>query len=654
MLLLRIVALATVILGVNYVAWRWLASINWDAWWIAVPLVIAETYSLIDVGLFALTMWRARERPAPPPPLEGVTADVFIATYNEPVDLVATTARAARDIRYPHQTYILDDGDRPEMRAAAAELGVGYITRGREWKNRPRHAKAGNINNALMQTTGEFLLILDADMIPRPEILDNTLGYFRDEQVALVQTPQVFSNVATGDPLGSQAPLFYGPIQEGKDGWNAAFFCGSNAVLRREALMQLGIVGYVRETDRAVAATLRDATRIVRRARRRTGASPATAAALDETAAALVEARRQLGNGEPLGEVTYTVQRRVRAASAGLVSDDLENIRADIEEIERLAGGEAGIASFGLDAGDGDELIAALSTRELSPLNALEAVQLALQAVDVDRGDEAQAVMPLATISVTEDMATSMRLHALGWKSVFHKELLADGLAPEDLGTALTQRLRWAQGTMQVFLRENPLFSTGMRFTQRLMYFSTMWSYLVGFATIVYLAAPVVFLVFGVLPVTSWAPDFFWHFLPFFFVNQILFLVAARGLPTWRGQQYSLALFPVWIRACVTAFNNVVFKLPLDFAVTPKTKQDVRKRPWGKIKWQLIAAAVLFVSVIIGLVRVFVLGDEVIGTVVNIVWVAYDFVCLSVLIGAVRFDGFQGASDTADDERQRA
>lgn len=643
MLLLRIVALATVVLGVNYVAWRWLASINWEAWWIAVPLVIAETYSLIDVTLFALTMWRARERPAPPPAPAGLTADVFIATYNEPVELVRETARAARDIRYPHETYILDDGDRPAMRQAAADLGVGYITRGREWKDRPRHAKAGNINNALMETTGEFLLILDADMIPRPEILDRTLGYFLDDSVALVQTPQVFSNVATGDPLGSQAPLFYGPIQEGKDGWNAAFFCGSNAVLRREALMQLGIVGYVKAADRAVVSTLRDASRIVRRARRRSSGSPAVATALEGTAAALAEARRQLGNGEPLGEVTYTLKRRVRDASGGIVTEDLRNIRADLEEIDRLAG----IDRPAPGDGDGDEVIAALSTRDLSPLNALEAVQLALRAVDVDRDDEAQAVMPLATISVTEDMATSMRLHALGWKSVFHKELLADGLAPEDLGTALTQRLRWAQGTMQVFLRENPLFSSGMRFTQRLMYFSTMWSYLVGFATIVYLTAPVVFLVFGVLPVTSWAPEFFWHFLPFFIVNQILFLVAARGLPTWRGQQYSLALFPIWIRACVTAFNNVVLKLPLDFAVTPKTKQDVTGRPWGKIRWQLIVAAILFVSVIIGLVRVLILGDEVIGTVVNIVWVAYDFVCLSVLFGAVRFRGFQPAEHLA-------
>lgn len=636
MLILRIVALATVALGVNYVAWRWLDSVNWDAWWIAVPLVVAETYSLIDVALFALTMWRARERPAPPPAPTGLTADVFIATYNEPVELVATTARAARDIRYPHNTYILDDGDRPAMRAAAAELGVGYITRGTEWSGRPRHAKAGNINNALMQTTGEFLLILDADMIPRPEILDRTLGYFTDDEVALVQTPQVFSNVATGDPLGSQAPLFYGPIQEGKDGWNAAFFCGSNAVLRREALMQLGIVGYVRAADRAVVATLRDASRIVRRARRRAEPESPAGAALATTAAALTEARRQLGNGEPLGEITYTLQRRVREASAGIVTDDLRAMQADLAEIDRLAGDDASP-----DHGDVNGLVEALSTRELSPLNALEAVQLAVRSVDVDRGDEAQAVMPLATISVTEDMATSMRLHALGWKSVFHKELLADGLAPEDLGTALTQRLRWAQGTMQVFLRENPLFSSGMSIAQRLMYLSTMWSYLVGFATIVYLAAPVVFLVFGVLPVKSWAPEFFWHFIPFFVVNQILFLVAARGLPTWRGQQYSLALFPIWIRACVTAFNNVVLKLPLDFAVTPKTRQSQAKRPWAKIRWQLAAAVVLLISVIIGIIRVVILGDEVIGTVVNIVWVAYDFVCLSVLVSAVRYRGFQ-------------
>jgi cellulose synthase (UDP-forming) len=218
---IRVLAALTVLTGVNYVVWRWVFSVNWDVWWIAVPLILAETYALVDAFLFGLTMWRVKRRGEPPPIPPGATVDVLITTYNEPVELVLATARAAMAIEHPHQTWILDDGSRPDMAAAAAQIGVGYIERTDDWINRPRHAKAGNLNNALFVTEGEFLLILDADQIPAPEILDRTLGWFDDPQVALVQTPQWFSNVTDSDPMGSQAPLFYGPIQQGKDGWNA-------------------------------------------------------------------------------------------------------------------------------------------------------------------------------------------------------------------------------------------------------------------------------------------------------------------------------------------------------------------------------------------------------------------------------------------------
>ncbi len=203
----RILVILTLSLGVNYVLWRWFASVNWSAWWIAVPLVVAETCSLIDAFLFGVTMWRIKERGEPPPPDPRATVDVFVATYNEPIDLVMTTARAAAEIRYPHQTWVLDDGVRPEMRAAAHAEGIGYIPRSEDWANMPRHAKAGNLNTALFATEGEFLLILDADQVPEPTILDRVLGYFRDPQVAVVQTPQFF-NVSKSDPLGSQASLF--------------------------------------------------------------------------------------------------------------------------------------------------------------------------------------------------------------------------------------------------------------------------------------------------------------------------------------------------------------------------------------------------------------------------------------------------------------
>jgi cellulose synthase (UDP-forming) len=640
LLLIRIIVVLTVLSGVNYVAWRWLFSLNWDAWWIAVPLVMAETYSLIDVALFGMTMWHAKTRALPPPPPTDATVDVFITTYNEPIELVMETALAAQRITFPHTTWILDDGARPEMRDAAAAAGLSYLTRGAEWDDRPRHAKAGNINNALMATSGEFLLILDADQIPRPTILDKTLGYFTDDRVALVQTPQEFSNVATGDPLGSQAPLFYGPIQQGKDGWNSAFFCGSNALLRRDALMQLGIVGYVQELDHSIGSALRNASRAVQKSRRHPAAkNPAVLAALDAVAAAIAEARQQLRERAPFAEVTYELHRRVDEATLSIVAVDLASMEEDLREIQELAAAGSPGTSPAEYLAVVDSTVSVLATRDLSPLNALEAVQAALRAIAIDRPDEAQPVMPLATISVTEDMATSMRLHGLGWKSVYHHELLADGLAPEDVGTMLVQRLRWAQGTMQVLLRENPLVQWKMALPQRLMYFATMWSYLSGYAAVVYFAAPIVFLILGILPVATNTFDFFVRFIPFILVNQMLFLVAGRGVPTWRGQQYSLALFPVWINACTTAFQNVVLGTPLGFAVTPKTRQ-VTGPQWALIKVQLIVMVLLVVAIIAGVLRVVFNDAEPIGTFVNIGWAIYDLVVLSVLLKAATFQGF--------------
>jgi cellulose synthase (UDP-forming) len=633
LVLVRVVAVLTVVLGLNYVGWRWLFSLNWDAAWIAIPLVVAETYSLIDVSLFALTVWHARRRPAAPAAPEGLTVDVFVTTYNEPVELVVATVEAAKRIRYPHLTWVLDDGSRPELRQAAAEAGVGYLTRGDTWDNRPRHAKAGNLNNAMMTTEGEFILILDADQVPEPEILDRTLGWFTDPQVALVQTPQEFRNVPARDPLGSDAPLFYGPIQQGKDGWNAAFFCGSNAILRREALMQLAIARYVTEVERNVHRALRQAHKVLTRALAADdGQDPLMDAALAALEHAVRETRRAVDKGEPVGLATFRLQRAVEEISEQVVSmqlDDLATELADLGDVEAAA----------LAHSVSPDAVRRLAMEDASPLAAFAQVQSLIRSIDVDMPDEAQPLMPLATISVTEDMATAMRLHAAGWKSVYHHERLAVGLAPEDVRTMMRQRLRWAQGTIQVLLRENPLVQRGLTLAQRLMYLATMWSYLSGFATVVYFLAPALFLIFGILPVDAGAVEFLARFLPFLVVNRLLFLVASRGIPTRRGRQYSVALFPLWIRATRTAVANVLFRRPLAFAVTPKTRQQ-GGIPWGLVVWQLVAAAVLIVASVIGVVRIAFGAAEPVGTLVNLVWVGVDLAALGVLVRAVRYRGF--------------
>jgi cellulose synthase (UDP-forming) len=647
----RLVVVLTVITGVNYIAWRWAASLNWDAWWIALPLVIAETYSLIDVMLFGMTVWKLKIRKGAPPPPPDATVDVFITTYNEDLDMVMTTALAAQQIRHPHSTWILDDGARPELKALAEEHGLGYVTRSEDWTSLlPRHAKAGNLNNALMQTHGEFLLILDADQIPEPDILEKTLGYFNNRRVALVQTPQYFSNVPADDPLGSQAPLFYGPIQQGKDGWNAAFFCGSNAILRREALMQLGLVGYVKETEKSIRRALAASRSAIKQARKSADTeTPLVAQVLDEVEAATREAQQELDAGQPLGEITYRVRRRVDAAVQTLVMADVEALQADLEEIAAMELAHVGESGVPVVA---DDAVQRMSARDWSPLGALESVQAVLDALSVERNDEAQPVMPLATISVTEDMATAMRMHAMGWESVYHHEVLAYGLAPEDLKTMLTQRLRWAQGTIQVLLRENPLVQKGLKLGQRLMYFATMWTYLSGYAAVIYFAAPIIYLLLGILPVTSLSWDFFIRFIPFMVVNQLLFAVAGRGIPTWRGQQYSLALFPTWIKACSTAARNVWFGRPLGFAVTPKARQSGGPS-WSLIQPQIVVSVLLAVAAVVGIIRLAAGLAEPLGTLVNVAWVIFDLVVMSILVRAVLYKGYEPAAGPSADQHER-
>ncbi len=122
-------------------------------------------------------------------------------------------------------------------------------------------------------------------------------------------------------------------------------------------------------------------------------------------------------------------------------------------------------------------------------------------------------------------------------------------------------------------------------------------------------------------------------------VNQLLFLVAGHGISTWRGQQYSLALFPTWIKSCTTAARNVWFGRPLGFAVTPKARQSGGPS-WSLIRPQIIVAVLLAIAMVVGMARLLTGLAEPLGTLVNVFWVAFDLVVLSVLVKAVLYKGF--------------
>lgn len=248
--LIRVVAIIALIYATYWIYWRWTSTVNTDPKAVvpSILLLLAETWAYIGMCLFVLLTWKLTERdPGPAPP--GRTVDVFITCYDEPLEVLRRTAIGARAIRYPHRTYMLDDGKREDVLAMSQELGIGYIRRVGN-----ANAKAGNLNHALSVTSGEFILQLDSDHVPLPSIVDRMLGYFSDPKMAVVQSPQDFYNVDSfthvvndeGRRLWEENRIFYSLIQPGRDHWNASFFCGSCGILRRSALEAVG--GFASQT----------------------------------------------------------------------------------------------------------------------------------------------------------------------------------------------------------------------------------------------------------------------------------------------------------------------------------------------------------------------------------------------------------------------
>jgi cellulose synthase (UDP-forming) len=223
-------------------------------------LLSAEIYTVCIMILgYMQTSQRLQRRPVPLPTDVAMWphVDVLIPTYNEPLSLVRYTALAAINIDYPPEklhVYILDDGTREEFREFAEQAGVGYVVRVKH-----DHAKAGNINHALTQMNSPLISIFDCDHVPTRSFLQMTVGWFLvEEKLAMMQTPHFFyspdpfeRNLLQYKTIPNEGELFYGIIQDGNDLWNATFFCGSCAVIRRTALDAVGGIAVETVTEDA-------------------------------------------------------------------------------------------------------------------------------------------------------------------------------------------------------------------------------------------------------------------------------------------------------------------------------------------------------------------------------------------------------------------
>ncbi|MFM2356637.1 MAG: hypothetical protein RLZZ528_2373, partial [Pseudomonadota bacterium] len=317
----QVLAGLTIGLGATYLHWRWTASLNPEVPVFSAIVALAETLAFVGTLLFFHDIWSEGDTPAAAPPatrseagLEGegpVEVDLFVTTYDEATSVVLPSLAAARSLRVPDghvlRIWLLDDGDRPEMARLARHMAVGYLSR-----RDNLGFKAGNLANALFRTSGDFIVICDADTRVLPGMLENCMGYFRDPSVAWVQTPHWFYDIPEGeswraalhrrlgrtgaglapvaafltggpmrgrDPFLSDPGLFFDVIQRRRNRNNASFCCGAGSIHRREAVLGAALRQHAEDSRHAVTqlfggGPLRRVRGLLRRILRRNRAAP--------------------------------------------------------------------------------------------------------------------------------------------------------------------------------------------------------------------------------------------------------------------------------------------------------------------------------------------------------------------------------------------
>ncbi|MEX2080572.1 MAG: glycosyltransferase family 2 protein [Dehalococcoidia bacterium] len=237
---IHVLGALVVVSGAIYLSWLFAFALEWSHWWLAAPVGLAHAEAYGAALLFLFNAWHHPQPGKGPPPIGDVTVDIFIPTVDETFAVLGPAVIAAVAVRYPHETWVLDDGARGWVGELCDRAGAHWL-RGEGGAQ----GKAGNLNHGLANSSGEFIATLDADFVARDSFIDDLVGYFADAEVALMQAPQVYYNTnsfqhARETSLWNEQSMFYEVVQPGRDRWNATFWCGSPAMLRRSALEAVG------------------------------------------------------------------------------------------------------------------------------------------------------------------------------------------------------------------------------------------------------------------------------------------------------------------------------------------------------------------------------------------------------------------------------
>lgn len=626
-LLFRYLAEINLILGAWYLIWRITGSINFDALWLSIPLLLAEIYSFVGGAMFTIGLWRPLEREVRSldqmrpvlPVIDYPTVDIFVTCYNEPVEMVEETVRAALAIDYPAnklRVYILDDGNSADMRSMSQRLAIEDL---RSPKNQAESARIEN-ERAELETRLHQL----QELLPTTQEADDFLKNVTESHPAVnfLQTlrdafvmigGKATTGISVSDRLLDEQKRLENEIRQQERESSDLIRCRYIARTKIAGKPHHAKAGNINhaifsgDTKGSFILTL-DADHIpkpqfLKRVLPYFFSYNQWTGKYEGNRIAFVQTPQDFYNlpqGDPYGHSAHLFYGPIQQGKDGLNSAFYTGTNAVLRREALL---NVGLQYFSDILGK-----------------------------DATRISEFDLIGGMSSSSITEDMNTAMRLHGAGWQSAYHNELLAEGLAPDDLASTLKQRLRWAQGTIQVLVQENPLTKNGLGFWQRLQYFQTMYSYFSGFFTLIFILCPIIFFFTDIIPVKAFGADFAIHFFPVFIINRLTFLAATWGIPAselWRSEQYAIALFPLFIQAVWSVFSRT----PLNFQVTPKQRQS------GKYLNLVIPQLTIVILSLVGmawsLIR-FMMGtlpDPWIYL-INSSWAIYNICLLSVVIKA--------------------
>src|SRR5215469_8967081 len=482
----QVILVLTIFLYVRYLLWRGLYTLNTGdgtSFLVSWTVYTAEFYAFVQIFLFAYHAWSPLDRKSVP--LRSYpTVDIFVTVVNEPLGILRRTLIGCTNQDYPADRYsvhVLDDGQREEVRALAKSLQCKYIRRPDR-----QDAKAGNLNHALEETSGEIIAIFDVDHVPSSSFLKDTVGFFQDEQVAFVQTPHYFynpdvfqKNLQLDGFLKNEQALFYRVLQAGRDHHNSAFFAGSCGLFRRRVLAEIG--GFRTQT-------------------------------------------------------------------------------------------------------------------------------------------------------VTEDIHTSMVLHAKGYRSCYLNKVLAAGLMPETFESSMKQRIRWAIGHVQILFQSNPFTMRGLTMPQRVGYFASIFYFLHGIPRIVCLVAPLFALLLGIIPVTADVLSIVNFFGSYYLATLVMLRTVSRGTRNafWSDIYETAGSVALTWATLKTAINPWKQR---PFVITPKGVTQER-RGFSRFSYvipHLVIMGLLIAGLVTG-IRLWLTKVPLPGLGVSLFWASVNCVLVSVAI----------------------